>query len=70
MAVNGGAVGGFAMQACQNHGMITRAVAGSSLAFCPPLIIDRAQVDEMIEKFSLGLNDTLDFVTRENLLKN
>jgi len=67
---NGGAVGGFAMQACQNHGMITRAVAGSSLAFCPPLIIDRAQVDEMIEKFSLGLNDTLDFVTRENLLKN
>lgn len=69
-AFNGGAVGGFAMQACQNHGMITRAVAGSSLAFCPPLIIDRAQVDEMIEKFSLGLNDTLDFVTRENLLKN
>ena len=69
-AFNGGAVGGFAMQACQNHGMITRAVAGSSLAFCPPLIIDRAQVDEMIEKFSLGLNDTLDFVTRENFLKN
>lgn len=64
----GGAVGGFAQQACQNHGMITRAVAGSSLAFCPPLIITTEQIDEMIEKFSKGLQDTLDYVTREGLL--
>ncbi|EAR59977.1 aminotransferase [Neptuniibacter caesariensis] len=68
-AFEGGAVGGFAMQACQNHGMITRAVAGSSLAFCPPLIINKDQVDEMIEKLSKGLDDTLDFVTREGLLE-
>lgn len=68
-AFQGGAVGGFAMQACQNHGMITRAVAGSSLAFCPPLIINKDQVDEMIEKLSKGLDDTLDFVTREGLLE-
>jgi len=67
-AFEGGAVGGFAQQACQNHGMITRAVAGSSLAFCPPLIITTEQVDEMIEKFSKGLQDTLDYVTREGLL--
>lgn len=67
-AFAGGAVGGFAQQACQNHGMITRAVAGSSLAFCPPLIITKDQIDEMIEKFSKGLQDTLDFVTREGLL--
>lgn len=65
---DGGAIGGFAMQACQNHGMITRAVAGSSLAFCPPLIVNKEQIDEMIEKFRLGLQDTLDFVTREGLL--
>ncbi|MDI3324832.1 aminotransferase [Pontibacterium granulatum] len=67
-AFEGGAVGGFAQQACQNHGMITRAVAGSSLAFCPPLIITTEQIDEMIEKFSKGLQDTLDYVTREGLL--
>lgn len=67
-AFEGGAVGGFAQQACQNHGMITRAVAGSSLAFCPPLIITAEQIDEMIEKFSKGLQDTLDYVTREGLL--
>ncbi len=67
-AFKDGAIGVFAQQACQNHGMITRAVAGSSLAFCPPLIIVEEQVDELIEKFSKGLQDTLDYVTREGLL--
>lgn len=66
-AFAGGAIGGFAQQACQNHGMITRAVAGSSLAFCPPLIVTTEQIDEIIEKFSMALQDTLDYVTRENL---
>ena len=61
---------GFAQQACQEHGMILRAVAGTSLAFCPPLIIDREQVDEIIDKLQKGLADTLDYVTREGLLAN
>ncbi|MCV6611988.1 MAG: aminotransferase [Amphritea sp.] len=64
----GGAVGAYAMQACQNHGMITRAVAGNSLAFCPPLIVTEAQIDEIIEKLGKALDDTLDFVTREGLI--
>lgn len=65
---DGGAVGAYAMQACQNHGMITRAVAGNSLAFCPPLIVTEAQIDELIEKLGKALDDTLDFVTREGLI--
>lgn len=65
----GGAIGAFAMQACQNHGMITRAVAGSALAFCPPLIIDESHVDEIIEKLGMSLQDTLEYVTREGLLE-
>lgn len=69
-AFAGGAVGAFAQMACQKHGLIARAVAGSSLAFCPPLIITEAQIDELVEKFDLALRDTLDFVTREQLLKN
>ena len=69
-AFTGGAVGAFAQMACQKHGLIARAVAGSSLAFCPPLIITEAQIDELVEKFDLALRDTLDFVTREQLLKN
>jgi len=64
----GGAVGAFAQRACEQHGLILRAVAGNSLAFCPPLIISQTQVDEMIEKFGKALADTLDFVTREKLV--
>jgi adenosylmethionine-8-amino-7-oxononanoate aminotransferase len=63
-----GLVGNFAMQACQNNGLICRAVAGSSLAFCPPLIVTEAQIDEMIEKIALSLTQTLDFVSREGLM--
>ncbi|SIS46548.1 aminotransferase [Neptunomonas antarctica] len=66
-AFNNGAVGAFAQQACQTHGMITRSVAGSSLAFCPPLIVTEAQIDEMIEKFGKALGDTLGFVQQEGL---
>lgn len=69
-AFNGGVVGAFAQQACQNHGMITRAVAGSSIAFCPPLIVTEAQIDEMIEKFSKALDETYLFVKQEGLLVN
>ncbi|MGK0445323.1 MAG: adenosylmethionine-8-amino-7-oxononanoate aminotransferase [Bermanella sp.] len=64
----GGVIGGYAMQACQNHGMITRAVAGSSLAFCPPLICTKAHIDEMMMKLSKALDDTLAFAVKENLL--
>ncbi|RTE64762.1 aminotransferase class III-fold pyridoxal phosphate-dependent enzyme [Amphritea opalescens] len=67
-AFNNGAAGAFAVQACQNHGMITRAVAGNSLAFCPPLIVNEAQIDEMIEKLGKALDETLDFVTREGMI--
>lgn len=64
----GGSVGTFAQRACEQHGLILRAVAGNSLAFCPPLVITEAQVDEIIEKFGKALADTQDFVTREQLV--
>ena len=64
-----GKVGAYAKQACQDHGLLIRAVAGNSLAFCPPLIISEQQIDEMIEKLRLALQDTLDYVQREGLLQ-
>lgn len=64
-----GSVGAFAKQACQNHGLLIRAVGGNSIAFCPPLIIDEAQIDEMLDKFDLALQDTLEFVQAEGLLQ-
>ena len=33
-----------------DNGLIVRTVAGSSIAFCPPLIINRQQIDEIIER--------------------
>ena len=70
LAFANGLVGNFAMQACQNNGLICRAVAGSSLAFCPPLIVTETQIDEMIEKIAISLTQTLDFVSREGLFVN
>ncbi len=46
-------------QACQERGLLGRVVAGTSLAFCPPLIITQEQVDELIDKLAMGLDDTL-----------
>ncbi len=61
-AFPGAGIGGFAANACQEHGLISRPVAGSSLALCPPLIITHAQIDEIIEKMGRALDDTLAFV--------
>lgn len=65
---NGGVMGGYAMQACQNHGMITRAVAGSSLAFCPPLICTKEHIDEMMLILAKALDESLEYANKENML--
>ncbi|MGB2054391.1 MAG: aminotransferase, partial [Porticoccaceae bacterium] len=44
----GGVVGGYAQKMAQDQGLLIRAVAGSSLGFCPPLIITNEQIDEMM----------------------
>ena len=39
-----------ATAACQENGLIARNVAGNALAVCPPLIITREQIDELVDK--------------------
>lgn len=63
-----GAVGSFAMQACQHHGMIVRVVAGSSLAFCPPLICTNDHIDEMMQILAKALDEALEYAKKEGLL--
>ena len=63
-----GQVGQTARLYCQNNGLLIRAVSGNCLAFCPPLIITRDQIDEMIEQFSGALSQTMDFVRKNSLL--
>ena len=50
-------VGAYCMGRCEAHGLLVRAL-GDSLAFCPPLIIDEAQVDEIFDAFGRALEET------------
>jgi 4-aminobutyrate---pyruvate transaminase len=42
-------------QLCQDNGLLVRNVAGCALAVCPPLIISREQVDEIVDKLTLSI---------------
>ena len=44
-----------ATQLCQDNGLIVRNVAGCALAMCPPLIISQEQVDEMVDKLTISI---------------
>ena len=52
------AVGPFLIKRAHHHGLILRAL-GDTIAFCPPLIINEAEIDLMFERFALALDDTL-----------
>lgn len=60
------AVGQYCMDQCREHGLINRVIAGDSLAFCPPLIVDANQIDEIFSKFESALEDTMKFVSTLN----
>jgi 4-aminobutyrate--pyruvate transaminase len=61
------AVGTKAMQLCQEHGLIVRAI-GDVIALCPPFIVTPSAVDEIFTKLVRGLDDTLAWAQRERLL--
>ncbi|MCF8466685.1 MAG: aspartate aminotransferase family protein [Sneathiella sp.] len=52
--------------AMQDAGVISRAVAGDNLALCPPLIITEAEIDEMFDRFTKGLDDAAALAFKEN----
>ena len=61
-------VGGYAQRAALEQGLIVRAIAGSALAFCPPLVITKDQVDEMLAKTTAALDQTLAHCRSQGLL--
>jgi adenosylmethionine-8-amino-7-oxononanoate aminotransferase len=65
---DGNAVGGFCQQRCQDNGLLVRAMSGNAIALCPPLILSREQVDELVDKLGRALDATLDHVKAEQLL--
>ena len=60
-------VGAYCSEACQDAGVILRNL-GDNVAFCPPLIINEDQVDELISKFAVGLDATLAWTKSNRLI--
>ncbi len=60
-------VGPYAVKCAQEHGLLTRALV-DSVAFCPPLIINEAQVGDMLARFGSALDQTLAWVRQQGLL--
>jgi 4-aminobutyrate--pyruvate transaminase len=52
-----GAYGARLAELCQEEGLIIRAI-GDLIAFCPPLIITEAELDEMFNRFARALQRT------------
>ncbi|PFH11195.1 4-aminobutyrate--pyruvate transaminase [Collimonas sp. PA-H2] len=52
------AVGADLQARCEQYGLIVRAL-GDTIAFCPPLIITEAQIDEIFDRFGRALDETL-----------
>lgn len=62
-AAIGGACSGFALK----RGLITRNL-GDTLAFAPPLVITRKDVDEIAEAFASAMDDTLEWAVGNGLI--
>ena len=49
----------------QDEGVIVRALLSDRLAFCPPLIITDAEINEMFDRFERALNKTHDWIRKQ-----
>jgi len=52
-------VGAYFLRRAQEHGLITRVLAGDIITFSPPLIISEAEIDAMLQCVERALADTL-----------
>jgi 4-aminobutyrate--pyruvate transaminase len=61
-------VGTKCAQFCQEEGLIVRALLSDRIALCPPLVITEAEIDELFVRFTRGLDKTLDWARKEQLV--
>lgn len=61
-------VGPYLSRAVEGHGAILRAL-GDTIAFCPPMIISEAELNELFDRFERALADTEAWVAKEGLAK-
>ena len=58
-----GLLGAFIFERAHKHGLIIRNIQ-DTIAFCPPLIITEAQVDDMVDRFARTMKDAEEFAMR------
>ncbi|MCZ6764811.1 MAG: aspartate aminotransferase family protein, partial [Alphaproteobacteria bacterium] len=52
-----GGLGPYCVAKAQERGLLVRAL-GDTIAFCPPLIIDRQEIGQLVDRFAAALDDT------------
>jgi len=60
-------VGPSCVEFAEAHGLIVRAI-GDTISFCPPLVIDRSEIDELVSRFKHALDDTYTIVKERGWL--
>jgi 4-aminobutyrate--pyruvate transaminase len=53
---------------CEEEGLIVRPLLGDRIAFCPPLVITEAEIDELFDRFDRAMAKGLDWVKAQGLL--
>ncbi|HEX4408249.1 MAG TPA: aminotransferase [Xanthobacteraceae bacterium] len=63
-------VGAKAVQFAEAQGLIVRAVGGDVVTLSPPLVISETEIDDLFDRLSRALNQTMDWVTHEKLAQS
>lgn len=62
-------VGKFCADRAEFHGLIVRAI-GDTIAFCPPLVITKSEIELLVSRFKTSLDDTLMMVKGNGYFTN
>ncbi len=57
-------VGAHVARRAEAHGLIVRALTGDVIAFAPPLIIEAADIEDMLARVTRALDDTCEWLRR------
>ena len=61
-------IGAFLYERALAHRLMVRQCPGDAVAFCPPLIVSEAEIDDILSRFGAALDDTWTMVRREGLI--
>jgi len=60
-------IGAAVQKAAEKNGLIIRALGGDIVAFCPPLIVSEADIDDIFDRAERALDETEAMVAKEGL---